>query len=68
VWGSPWSWDPKQVWTLLAWILYAVVLHQRLAIGWNGRKAALLSIGAFCIMLAAYVGMNLFLKTAHRFV
>jgi cytochrome c-type biogenesis protein CcsB len=68
VWGSHWSWDPKQVWTLAAWILYALVLHQRLAIGWNGRKAALLSIGAFCILLAAYIGMSLFFTTVHRFV
>jgi cytochrome c-type biogenesis protein CcsB len=68
VWGSPWSWDPKQVWTLTAWILYAIVLHQRLAIGWNGRKAALLSVGAFWVLLVAFIGMNMFFTTVHRFV
>ncbi len=68
VWGSHWSWDPKQVWTLLAWFFYAVVLHQRLAIGWNGRKAALLSIGALIILLAALIGVSVFFTTAHRFV
>jgi cytochrome c-type biogenesis protein CcsB len=67
VWGSHWSWDPKQVWTLMAWLLYALVLHQRLAIGWNGRKAALLSIGALFLMLAALIGVNVFFTTAHRF-
>ncbi len=68
VWGSHWSWDPKQVWTLLAWVLYAVVLHQRLAIGWNGRKAAILSIGALLVLLAAFIGVGMFFTTVHRFV
>jgi cytochrome c-type biogenesis protein CcsB len=68
VWGSHWSWDPKQVWTLMAWFLYAFVLHQRLAIGWNGRKAALLSLGALFILLAALIGVSVFFTTAHRFV
>jgi ABC-type transport system involved in cytochrome c biogenesis permease subunit len=68
VWGSPWIWDPKQVWTLAAWTLYAVVLHQRLAIGWNGRKAALMSVGAFCVLLVAFIGMSMFFTTVHRFV
>ena len=40
VWGSHWQWDSKQVWTLLAWGSYGFLLHQRLAIGWQGRRAA----------------------------
>jgi ABC-type transport system involved in cytochrome c biogenesis permease subunit len=52
----------------MAWLLYALVLHQRLAIGWNGRKAALLSIGALFILLAALIGVSAFFTTAHRFV
>ncbi len=67
-WGSHWDWDPKQVWTLLAWLSYALVLHQRLAIGWSGRKAALLSIGVLLILLAASIGVSVFLTTAHRFI
>lgn len=67
VWGSHWSWDPKQIWTLMAWLLYALVLHQRLAIGWSGRKAALLSIGSLFLLLAALIGVNVFFASAHRF-
>lgn len=67
-WGSHWSWDPKQVWTLIAWLLYAALLHQRLALGWNGRKAAVLSIAAFCVLLVAFIGVSLFFTTAHRFL
>ncbi len=67
VWGRPWPWDPKLMWTLAAWFFYAVLIHQRLAIGWKGRKIALLSIAAFAVLLFAFVGVNSFFKTVHRF-
>lgn len=68
VWGSHWQWDPKQVGTMISWFLYAFLLHQRLAMGWKGRKAALFSIFAFCILMVAVIGVNLFPVTVHRFV
>lgn len=68
VWGSHWQWDPKQVWTLLAWISYAVLLHQRLAIGWKGRKAALYSVTAFVILLFSLFVCKGFFPSAHSFV
>ncbi|OPY11701.1 MAG: Cytochrome c biogenesis protein CcsA [Syntrophus sp. PtaB.Bin138] len=68
VWGSSWQWDPKQVWTLAVWGTYAVLLHQRLAIGWKGHKTAVFSLLAFLFFLTAFlVGKNLF-PTIHRFV
>ena len=67
-WGSHWQWDPKQVWTLTAWIFYALILHQRLAIGWKGHKAALFSLLALGIILATLVVVNLLLVTAHTFI
>jgi cytochrome c-type biogenesis protein CcsB len=67
-WGSLWQWDPKQVWTLAAWIFYALLLHQRLAIGWKGHKAALFSILAFLVLLASFVTINLCFVTAHSFM
>jgi cytochrome c-type biogenesis protein CcsB len=67
-WGSLWQWDPKQVWTLTAWFAYALLLHQRLAIGWKGHKAALFSIMAFTILLALLVVINLFFATMHSFI
>lgn len=67
VWGSDWQWDPKQVFTAVSWVLYAVVVHQRIAIGWKGRKAALLSIIAFAGLLFAFIGVNTFFVTMHNF-
>ena len=68
VWGSHWQWDPKQIWTLFAWIFYAILLHQRLAIGWKGRKIAFFSLAAFLILFLAFVGVNAFFTTSHKFV
>ncbi|MDI9570094.1 MAG: cytochrome c biogenesis protein CcsA [Pseudomonadota bacterium] len=67
VWGSPWQWDPKQIWTLAAWLVYAVLLHQRLAIGWKGRRIALLSVAAFMALLTAFLAEKHFFTTLHRF-
>ena len=67
VWGSHWQWDPKQIWTLGAWLIYAVLLHQRLAIGWRGHKTALLSVAAFLVLLAAFLVEQHFFTTIHRF-
>ena len=67
VWGSNWHWDPKQVFTAVSWILYAGVVHQRIAIGWKGRKAALLSIVAFAGLLFAFIGVNALFVTMHHF-
>jgi cytochrome c-type biogenesis protein CcsB len=68
VWGSHWQWDPKQVWTLTAWIFYALILHQRIAIGWKGRKAALSSLLAFGFLLVSFVIVTLCFVTAHTFI
>jgi cytochrome c-type biogenesis protein CcsB len=67
-WGSLWQWDPKQVWTLTAWVAYALLLHQRLAIGWKGRKAAFFSLLVFTILLVSLGVINLFFVTAHSFI
>jgi cytochrome c-type biogenesis protein CcsB len=68
VWGSHWQWDPKQVGTMISWLPYAFLLHQRLVMGWKGRKAALFSIVAFGILLVAAVGVTFCPVTIHRFV
>jgi cytochrome c-type biogenesis protein CcsB len=68
VWGSHWQWDPKQIWTLLAWGCYAFLLHQRLAIGWRGRTAARWSLAVFVILLVLLMAGMPFFGTLHRFV
>ena len=68
VWGSHWQWDPKQVWTLLAWGGYAFLLHQRLAIGWRGRTAARWSLALFLTLLILLLIGRYCLPSIHRFV
>jgi cytochrome c-type biogenesis protein CcsB len=67
VWGTHWQWDPKQVWTLIVWLSYAFLLHQRLAIGWRGHRAALLSCVALIILLSLFAVEKTFFTTIHRF-
>ena len=65
VWRSPWSWDPKEIFALITWVIYAILLHERLAVGWRGRRAAWLAIFGFSAVLITFLGVNLFLKGHH---
>ena len=67
VWGSHWQWDPTQTWTLLVWLSYAALLHQRLAIGWRGHKAAVYSLAALVVLLLSLVVCRSVLPSAHSF-
>ena len=62
-----WQWDPKIIWSALTWLIYALVVHYRLAASWRGRRAAILSVAAFLFVL-----MNLLLfrsqGLAHKFI
>jgi len=64
-WGRFWSWDPKEVWSGITWLLYAALLHQRLTVGWRGRKAAIMAIIGFVVILFTFLGVNLFLQGHH---
>jgi len=66
-WGTYWSWDPKQTWSLIAWFFYALILHLRLTSGWRGKKASLLSIAGFGVVIFCYLGVNILLKGLHTF-
>lgn len=57
-WGSYWSWDPKETWSLITWLVYASVIHTRLVKGWTGKKIAILSIVGFVCVLFTYFGVN----------
>ena len=65
IWGTFWSWDPKEVWSGLSWLLYAALLHGRLAVGWRGRNAALMSILGFLLLLFTFVGVNFWFHGHH---
>jgi cytochrome c-type biogenesis protein CcsB len=57
-WGSYWSWDPKETWSLITWLVYAALLHSRMVRGWRGNKLAYLSIIGFSCVLFTYFGVN----------
>jgi cytochrome c-type biogenesis protein CcsB len=67
-WGSYWNWDPREVWSLITWFIYAIILHARLTAGWRGRRAALLSIVGFLTILIAFFGIKLLQKGLHVFI
>jgi cytochrome c-type biogenesis protein CcsB len=67
-WGSYWSWDPKETWSLITWIVYAILIHNRLAIGWRGRKTAYMMIIGFFSILITFFGVSFFLGGQHSFI
>ncbi|OQX61160.1 MAG: c-type cytochrome biogenesis protein CcsB [Desulfococcus sp. 4484_241] len=65
VWGAFWRWDPKEVWSGITWLVYAALLHERLVAGWRGRRAAIMSIAGFFIVVFTFLGVNLLLGGHH---
>ncbi len=66
-WGTYWSWDPKETWSLIVWFIYAAFLHARITRGWVGRRAAWLSVIGFAATIFCYLGVNLFLSGLHSY-
>jgi len=58
-WGSYWSWDPKETWALICWLVYAGYLHTRLQLGWDSRDSAMIGAFGFGVIWFCYVGVNL---------
>ncbi|WP_353292640.1 c-type cytochrome biogenesis protein CcsB [Synechococcus sp. M16CYN] len=58
-WGSYWSWDPKETWALICWLVYAAYLHTRLSRGWQGRRPALVAVVGLFVITICYIGVNL---------
>ena len=58
-WGSYWSWDPKETWALICWLVYAAYLHTRLSRGWQGRRPALVAVAGLVVIAVCYIGVNL---------
>ncbi|TVQ58170.1 MAG: c-type cytochrome biogenesis protein CcsB [Spirulina sp. DLM2.Bin59] len=66
-WGSYWSWDPKETWALITWLVFAAYLHARITKGWQGRKPALLAASGFVVVWICYLGVNLLGKGLHSY-
>jgi cytochrome c-type biogenesis protein CcsB len=68
VWGRYWSWDPKETWSLITWLIFAAYLHTRYHRGWRERRAAMLAIVGFFTVLVTYFGVDLVMSRQHGFL
>lgn len=66
-WGSYWSWDPKETWALITWLVFAAYLHSRLSKSWRGRKPAILASLGFVIIWICYLGVNFLGRGLHSY-
>ncbi|MGC1393664.1 MAG: c-type cytochrome biogenesis protein CcsB [Coleofasciculaceae cyanobacterium] len=66
-WGSYWSWDPKETWALITWLVFAAYLHARITKGWQGRRPAILAATGFVVVWICYLGVNLLGKGLHSY-
>jgi cytochrome c-type biogenesis protein CcsB len=66
-WGSYWSWDPKETWALITWLVFAAYLHARITKGWQGRRPALLAATGFIVVWVCYLGVNILGKGLHSY-
>lgn len=66
-WGSYWSWDPKETWSLITWIIYAIYLHLRIRSGWKGKSAAIFAVIGFICVLFTYIGVNTWIPGIHSY-
>jgi ABC-type transport system involved in cytochrome c biogenesis permease subunit len=66
-WGTWWSWDPKETWALVTWLIYALYLHFRRSRQWSGRAAAWVSLAGFAAVIFTLVGITLLMPGAHSY-
>ena len=66
-WGEYWSWDPKETWAFITWLIYAIYLHTRITKGWQGTKPALIASIGFIVVWVCYLGVNLLSKGLHSY-
>jgi cytochrome c-type biogenesis protein CcsB len=66
-WGTYWSWDPKETWSFITWLIYAVYLHCRYMHGWHGKRSAWISVIGFASVIFTYIGVNFLLPGLHSY-
>lgn len=67
-WGSYWQWDPKETWSLITWLLYAIYLHTRLIGGWRGKRTNLVIIIGFICVVITFLGVNYIIGGLHTYI
>jgi ABC-type transport system involved in cytochrome c biogenesis permease subunit len=66
-WGTYWSWDPKEVWSLITWFVFALYLHTRIFMGWKGKRSAIIAVIGFLAALFTFFGVNYLLAGLHSY-
>jgi cytochrome c-type biogenesis protein CcsB len=66
-WGSYWSWDPKETWALITWLVFAAYLHTRITRSWQGKGPAILASIGFIVVWVCYLGVNFLGKGLHSY-
>jgi cytochrome c-type biogenesis protein CcsB len=66
-WGSYWSWDPKETWALVTWLVFACYLHARATAGWKGRRAAYIALAGLSCFVFNYFGVNIWFSGLHSY-
>jgi len=66
-WGTYWQWDPKETWSLITWFIYLIQVHQRITVGWRGRRAAIMAVFGFCAVLFTLWGVTFLLGGVHSY-
>ena len=66
-WGGYWSWDPKETWALIVWLVYGAYLHVRVSHGWQGRSLAWWTVAGFLVTVFCFIGVNMYLSGLHSY-
>ncbi|HTZ94740.1 MAG TPA: c-type cytochrome biogenesis protein CcsB [Streptosporangiaceae bacterium] len=66
-WGRYWGWDPKETWSFITWVVYAMFLHARATAGWRGRRAAWIHLAGFACLMFNVIGVNLWITGLHSY-
>lgn len=66
-WGSYWSWDPKETWAFITWIVFATYLHTRLLKNWKNEKSSIIGSIGFFVIWICYLGVNFLAKGLHTY-
>jgi ABC-type transport system involved in cytochrome c biogenesis permease subunit len=66
-WGSYWTWDPKEVWTFVVWVVYAAYMHARATAGWEPRKAMWIALAGFVTIIINFAVVNVFFVGQHSY-
>ena len=66
-WGTYWSWDPKETWSLITWFIYALAMHARYTRGWDGTRMSWMALIGFVSVIVTYYGVNFLLSGLHSY-